>query len=96
MQFSSLVFLLGSVALLAATFSTFAQEQAAILPESSAYLSVVKYVRAMHCYWLALRSRVPDELEMQHRYICNLAITREVTALMIDAATDFAASPPGK
>jgi len=90
----SYVFVLGSLFFAMLTFTTFAQEQAAALSSNSVYLPIAQAMKKGYAKWQAVRSRVPDELEMQHRYICTLAITKESAAGMMDAATDFVTSPP--
>lgn len=96
LSLSSLIFVTGSAVLLAVTLSSFLTEQAAMLSKDSIYYRSVQAVSTARATWLALRSRVPDELEMQHRFVAAGAVTKETAMLMVDAATDFAACPPGK
>lgn len=93
---SSLVFCTGSLLFLALTLTSFLQDQAAVLPEKSVYLGAANAIKQGVGYWKALRSRVPDELEMVHRYIASTAVTKDTNMNMLDAASEYVSAPPNK
>jgi hypothetical protein len=89
---SSLIFVSGSAAFLFLTLGSFLQEQATLLPKNSIYLDLARNAQRTQALWAALRSHIPDELELTHRFIANSSITKETAMLMMDAAADFAAT----
>eukprot|EP00981_Chlorochromonas_danica_P010868 scaffold3491_cov160-Ochromonas_danica.AAC.4 len=93
---SSLIFCAGSLLILALTLTSFLQDQAAVLPEKSVYLGAANAINKGFAFWKALRSRVPDELEMVHRYIASTAVTKDTNMNMLDAASEYVSAPPSK
>ena len=53
-------------------------------------------VQALKAIWSKFWSMVPDELEMAHRHICSLQLTKETAAEMIDAAAAAEATAASK
>ncbi len=70
MQLSSLLFVWGSIALLLCIGGGFLYEQAGLLPKQSVYAGIAQVLRRGVELYCALKSKVPDELEMQHRLVC--------------------------